>query len=378
VKAVISSRHGPAGRRAVTLVVVAGLLVLVLSAVEGERGAHDPEQRAWPGQAPSSARAAWSVPTPAAAARPAGLTGRAGLRLLAQAATAAQAISYHGVQVISWRIPAGSGSWLGAGTGSAMVDVWHTRGQPADAAFGLTPQLLSLLGAHYAVVYTGIGVAEGRRARIVEALRGDDGLAARFWLDCTTKLPLRRQLFGTGTQPVSEDDLTGLRLGLPASASRLANGQAQAATLRPWADRLGPAQIATLQASGWPVPGPRSAGLDLFEASQSTTAAGKVVDLSYSDGLSVVSLFLQRGQLPAALSGWRQVSLSGHRVYVRDLAEPDLTWSAGGYVFTVVADAPAPVVAAMVKALPHDTPAGFWGRMERGMKRLISWLDPLG
>jgi sigma-E factor negative regulatory protein RseB len=92
----------------------------------------------------------------------------------------------------------------------------------------------------------------------------------------------------------------------------------------------------------------------------------------------VVSLFLQRGELPAVLSGWRQITLAGHRVYVRDPAQPDLTWSAGGYVFTVVADAPAPVVADVVNTLPHDTPSGLWGRMERGLKRLLSWLDLFG
>ena len=40
-------------------------------------------------------------------------------------------------------------------------------------------------------------------------------------------------------------------------------------------------------------------GLTLFDARQSSTAGGRVVDLAYSDGLSVVSLFVQRGRLPA-------------------------------------------------------------------------------
>jgi sigma-E factor negative regulatory protein RseB len=117
-------------------------------------------------------------------------------------------------------------------------------------------------------------------------------------------------------------------------------------------------------------------GLTLFEASQSATATGKVVDLAYSDGLSVVSVFVQRGQLPAALPGWRETDLSGNRLYVSNPGEPDLIWSAAGFVYTVVAAAPATTVAAVVNALPHQAQPGFWGRMKRGIRRLLSWVNP--
>jgi sigma-E factor negative regulatory protein RseB len=146
--------------------------------------------------------------------------------------------------------------------------------------------------------------------------------------------------------------------------------------VRPWADQLGPARLAALRAGGWPVPRLLPGDLTLFDASASATAGGNVVDLAYSDGLSVVSLFVQRGQLPAGLTGWRQTDLSGNRLYVKNPGEPDVTWSAGGFVFTMVAAAPAPTVAAAVNALPHQAPAGFWGRMKRGAARLVSWLNP--
>jgi hypothetical protein len=145
---------------------------------------------------------------------------------------------------------------------------------------------------------------------------------------------------------------------------------------RPWADRLGQAQLAALRTSGWPVPAAMPAGLALFGASESGTSPGRVVDLSYSDGLSVISLFLQRGQLPTALPGWRQTELGGHPVYLRNPAEPDLTWSAGGYVYTVVAGAPVAVIASAVDSLPHQGRPGFWGRMNRGMHRMLSWINP--
>ncbi|HEV2452606.1 MAG TPA: hypothetical protein VGS62_11855 [Streptosporangiaceae bacterium] len=373
----MSPRHRPANRRVVILIATAGLLVLVLSVVEGGEPTANDAGHAISLWSSASSQTAWSTPIPMPLRATAKLSGPAaqggmGPRLLAQAAAAAQAISYYGVRVITWRASAAGGAWPGARAGTVMVDVRHVGGQPSDAVFGITPKLLPLLDAHYAVTYLGTGTAEGRRAWIVEALRGDGTVAAKFWVDSVTNLPLRRQVFLSGSQPVSQDALTGLKVGTPGSGV----GQARLATPKPWSDRLGPAQLANLQATGWPVPGPRSAGLDLLEATQSVTAAGKVVDLSYSDGLSVVSLFLQRGQLPAVLSGWQRIRLDGDRVYVRDPAQPDLTWSASGYVFTVVADAPAPVVTAMVNTLPHDRSPGFWGRMKRGLKRLLSWVDP--
>jgi sigma-E factor negative regulatory protein RseB len=90
----------------------------------------------------------------------------------------------------------------------------------------------------------------------------------------------------------------------------------------------------------------------------------------------VVSVFVQRGRLPSTLRGWRQTDLDGNRLYVANPGEPDLTWSARGFVYTVVAGAPAPTVAAVVNALPHQGEPGFWDRIKRGLRRLLSWVNP--
>ena len=45
-------------------------------------------------------------------------------------------------------------------------------------------------------------------------------------------------------------------------------------------------------------------------------------------------------------------------------------------VYTVIADAPAQTVDAVVGVLPHDAPPGFWKRMSRGLSRLASWANP--
>jgi sigma-E factor negative regulatory protein RseB len=186
-------------------------------------------------------------------------------------------------------------------------------------------------------------------------------------------VPAAAQIWGLSR--ASGSSATRSAAGHPASHTPAVAGR-PAAAFRPWADQLGTTQLATLRASGWPVPGPMPGGLTLFDARQSATAAGRVVDLAYSDGLSVVSLFVQRGRLPAALPGWRQTGVNGYRLYVSNPGEPDLTWSARGFVYTVVAGAPAPTVAAVVNALPHDAGLGFWARMKRGLRRLWSWIDP--
>ncbi len=380
--------RGPAGRRAVIAAGVIGLLVSGLSAAESGAGQARHLVQRWPAGPPGK-------PAGAAAGRVSKRALAAGIRMLDQAARAAGRTSYQGVQVISWRQLGGGAGWLGPGVSTVTVDVWHRQdvgtltrvtappggtwsdltdapaGQPADGLLGLTPALVGVLSAHYAVACTGTGTAGGRPAMIVEALRGDGSVAARFWLDKATRLPLRRELFDSRAHLISSDGFDQLTLSTPAA-------KPAAGPFRPWAEQLGPAQLAGLRAGGWPVPRLLPGGLTLFDASRAGTAAGNVVDLAYSDGLSVVSLFVQRGQLPAALPGWHQTGLRGNRLYVKDLGEPDLTWSGGGFVFTVVAAAPAPTVAAAVNALPHQAEPGFWGRMKRGVLRLLSWVNPFG
>lgn len=347
-----------------------------------------------------------------------GVALAAGMRLLDQAAIATRRTSYQGLQVISWLRPGGSGGWLGAGASAMKVAVWHpsgagtlTRvtatatgqsyltddpdGAAAGGGLGLTPARLSLLAAHYAIVYAGRGSANGRPASVVEALRPNGTLAARFWLDQATKLPLCREIFDAHAHLVSRDVLAGLTVGAPPGMPSITVGQPVsrlresiatpattgpvipgAAAVRPWADRLGTAQLTALRGAGWPVPSGRPGGLTMLGASESTTATGKVVDLGYSDGLADVSLFVQRGQFPAALTGWARTGLDGHPLFVRNPGEPDVAWSAGGFAFTVVADAPAPVVAGLVNALPHQGRPGFWSRIAHGIRRLMSWADP--
>jgi hypothetical protein len=74
--------------------------------------------------------------------------------------------------------------------------------------------------------------------------------------------------------------------------------------------------------------------------------------MAYSDGLSTVSVFEQRGSLKAAPADSRwDPSL---RAYVRAGTPSVATWQSGSAVFTVVTDGSDDVLAAAVTGLPHE------------------------
>ncbi len=333
---------------------------------------------------------------PPKAARPSpGARTSVGLRLLQGAAAACQGTSYSGVQVLTWR---GQRQ-----PKASVVEVWHKPGsttlmqsantpspqpgavlppgtipQPGAAAdlspdglLGVSGRLLALLRSNYRVVYVGHGSADNRNALVVEVRRPDGGVAARFWLDAATKLPLRRESLDADGHVISEGVFINLELG----ARGL--GGMPAAVAAPWTARLDRARLTALRAKGWPAPGQLPANLMLFAATTTESSPAPVVELTYSDGLAVVSLFVQRGELAQPMPGWRPVVLHGRAVYAVDADEMCFTWSADGFVYTLVADAPLATVSQVVAALPDTGGPGFWVRMARGLRRLVAWANPL-
>ena len=91
------------------------------------------------------------------------------------------------------------------------------------------------------------------------------------------------------------------------------------------------------------------------------------------DGLSLMSVFVQRGHLQSRLTGWSRVAMGGSPVYSDGQT---FVWSADGYVYTLVAAAPPQTVARVVAALPHDGSPGLLGRLRQGVHRLLSWVIP--
>jgi sigma-E factor negative regulatory protein RseB len=348
----------------------------------------------------SGNEAAAAASPSAAAANRAPATGRRqsnrlALRLLNQAAQAAVGTSYQGEEVVT--------RWSNGSVSVLVSDIWHVSGgqtvtqtlaagtalssqpylsadndgQQPEGVLGVTAQLVRLLEADYIVAYAGAGSADSRTAQVVEAWRSDGSLAARFWLDDATKLPLEREVFDSGAHVISQDLFIKIHFTANAPVA-VPDADDPADPPGPWTDPLSHAQLLATRARGWLVPARLPGGLSLFTGAQTTTSSGTVLDLNYSDGLSVVSVFEQRGDLAAKLAGWQRANVAGHVIYVAEPDQRSLTWASHDMVYTVMADAPAQTVDAVVGALPHDGPPGFWKRMSRGFVRLASWVNPFG
>jgi negative regulator of sigma E activity len=152
-----------------------------------------------------------------------------------------------------------------------------------------------------------------------------------------------------------------------------------AEVLHPTGQHLDHAALDTLADAGWPVVRTLPGQMELFDARLHDADGGDVVQLSYSDGLSTLSLFVQNGELPGGLSG-RTRTMGGSPVLVSHDVLERVVWSGGGHTWTLVSDAPESVVDQAVVALPHATPRphhdGLVPRVWRGMSRVGSWLNP--
>ncbi len=307
-------------------------------------------------------------------------------------------------RIVAWSSPEGSSSYL--------LDVWHRSGEPelaegdGDVDDGSAPArtpgsasggggavgvlsisggMLELLRVNYIIEYAGSGSSSNRPAQIVAVRRHDGTLAARYWLDSQTGLPLRREMFDLSGYRVSVGAFIDLKLGDSAvGIAPSIQGQAWS-TYVPLTERMAPksrptaARLTALHADGWPVPRRLAGNMVLAGVTRRSTPSGPVVDASYSDGLSVVSVFMQHGELSGSLPGWHEEQVGGLAVYSTvpgQLAEEGLAWSAHGVVFTVIADAPPQAVTEVVAQLPHERDAGLWTRVIRGLKRIGSWFDP--
>lgn len=313
------------------------------------------------------------------------------LRLLRGAESAARTTPYAGTQFItSWsrsgmattslvkvmHVP-GDGTHMTvesttAGQGGQMYeadDSEHTGGLT-----GYTPAMLDLLARNYAVVRAGQGNVSGRPTSIVEARRADGSAAGRFHIDRQTGLMLRRELLDKQGREVNLTFFTEIQPTVPKQRMFVAAAVPHTVETA-WTHELASADLGSLRYHGWPVRTGLPDRLSLYDARQ-LDSSEPVVHLSYSDGLSVVSVFVQRGTLDArSMTGWHKATRGGRTVYLRDTVQQRAMWASRGYVFTVLADAPPPVVDSAVAALPHGG-TGFWGRIGRGMDRLTSWVNP--
>jgi len=307
----------------------------------------------------------------------------AAARLLERAAAAESVLGYRAVEVVS--DTDGDG-----GQATAVLTLSHVPGRGTlvlEDASATTPSraglaqegsrrpelLVPLLQRSYRLALGGTTLVAGRPATVVLAERPDGGTAARFWVDDRSGLLLRRQVLDRWSRVVSSQSLMRVWLSaspapflpplLPSVGTPSLSGAAAAA----WCDR------------GWPCPA-RLGPLTLFDVRTVQGSATTALHLTYSDGLSTVSVFVERGRLQVVPSmGTSKATVGGHVVLERGGVPSQLIWAADGYVLTVVSDAPRDVDDQVVAELPHggaDTSA--WARLQRGAGRVLSWLNPFG
>lgn len=333
-----------------------------------------------------------------------------GTRLLNGAAQAGLSASYQGTELISqsgvdgsvkmisqvWHqgggltlVETSTGTTMSAAAPPAASDLAASDpvSDSPEGVFGVTKSLVALLSKHYVAVYRGRGAAVGRAATVVELYRFDGSLAARYWLDKQTMVPLRRELFDTSDNVISEDSFVQVKFGPPGASQLAAAGAgavkaqllttaASPAAQPAWVAAATPARFVTsLAGQGWQVPGSLPGGLPLYAAASTKTTSGEVVDLEYSDGLYDVSLFVQRGTLASNMAGWRQVKVGGQRAFV---SGHSLTWSGLGFVYTMIADAPPQTMTQVVGGLPRGGAPGVLVRLGRGFTRLAHVINPFG
>jgi sigma-E factor negative regulatory protein RseB len=341
----------------------------------------------------STALIVFGLPLPAVAVVPtpnaSGEDSPSAVSWLERAAAAPDRVSYHGTQIIT--------SWGPQGASSAMLDIVHAASQGSEVTVvgaGASPGAkafvqranqtagptvdggpLSLLQATYQLVYKCCTDTIGRAAVLIEALRGDRTLAARFWIDKATGLLLQRQLFSVdGRTLVRATVFTDLQLENSEFLGHLppmAPGGVKA---------VGMSKVDSLRSQGWTCSAALPASLQLYDVHQDT--ATNSLQFSYSDGLFNVSLFEQRGELdPAAVAGytWTMTS-TGARVYQRNGMPSYAMWSSGGIVYTLVGDLPYEQLGQVIAAFPHQPPPKVTAvqRMGTGLAKIAMWLTPMG
>lgn len=323
---------------------------------------------------------------------------------IVRAAAAQRALAYSGTQLVA--------TWSAGRSDSALLDVVHQPGRglttsPHDAGSGTVPGAgqddavttpdapggtaylteaaagspapLSLLMAHFAVSLVGTGQVAGRPVHTL-ALRRAGRTVARLWLDDGTGLMLRREVYDDAGRTVSAMAFLDVTVTeAPPGADR------PAVTVTPSVDGL-----AAARRDGWAVPAAIGADLVLYDA-RSLDADGDgggggdgdapIMHLSYSDGLTSLSVFEQRGRLAAgAVDGYQPAQVAGHQVHVRPGLPSHAVWQSGAVVVTVVSDEPTGQLAGVVAALPPtaEPPASGWlARAARDVLRAARWLTPL-
>lgn len=308
------------------------------------------------------------------------------VELLHRSAVAMRTTAYSGTRMLS--------AWGTDGATTVLVDVEHVPGQgtrismagggmPDDAATFLASgsgggaeaaelalQGFDLLTDAYAVTLGPSDSVVGRPSTIVEVSRGG-ALVARLWIDDRSGLLLRREIFDAAGRLARESAFIDIHVSGSGFMQHLPPTAPEPAT-----HGVDLGEREGLLEAGWDCPDEAGA-MRLLRIE--TMGRPGALHLTYSDGLSRMSVFEQRGSLAdRSLRGFETMLLGGRLVHAREGMPTYVVWEDDGLVFTAVTDGPLDSVGAVVRNAPAwETERGFWARVGSGMARLGGWVTPL-
>ncbi|MCE3276799.1 MAG: hypothetical protein K0R13_2654, partial [Propionibacteriaceae bacterium] len=192
--------------------------------------------------------------------------------------------------------------------------------------------------------------------------------AARWWIDDATSIVLWQETYGRSGSIDLSFGFTSVSVSH--SESILEHLPPRLAVPRT-STSLSLSSAAELKASGWSCVR-ELAGLSLVRIRSDRARNPDMVHLVYSDGLSTVSVFQQRGQLTAAPEGSQWDATLG--AHVRRGASAVATWQSGEMVLTVVTDGSGGLLAKSVESLPHEgaMPQTTLDRIKAGWARILA------
>ncbi len=303
------------------------------------------------------------------------------LSTLQRAATESGQVSYSGTQVVrvargrqTLSAQVGVSYEVGQGTSVSVPRPGATalvRFVPAISSSRIVDQeLLTLLTHSYNLTgWRGSSVL-GRPVTLVEATAGatpDGAVAARWWVDDATGMLLWQETYDAAGAVARASGFTQLRVTtrpvfLPHLAPRLATSTTTAS--------LTLSNVADLSTRGWFCQG-QLAGLSLVRLRSDEATDPDALHMVYSDGVSTLSVFEQRGTLAGPPAG--SVQDDDLQAYVREGTPTMVTWRSGDRVFTVVTDGSTELMHAAVAALPHQAVAAptTMERVRAGWARIL-------
>ncbi len=232
-------------------------------------------------------------------------------------------------------------------TGTAVVD--RFVGQPAASRI-VDSELMSLLYRNHNFGGATAAKVAGRNATMVEAVPKDlsSGVVARWWLDEDSGLLLWSETYEPNGALTLAWGFSSVQVG--STSTSFLQHLPPALTTPITTASLTLSNAGALSNGGWFCPDDL-AGLSLVRLRTNAGHDPNVVHMVYSDGVSAISVFEERGRLvTAGLDASWDHQL---KAYVRAGASSSAVWQSGGSVFTVVTDGSPALLAQAVETLPH-------------------------